>query len=95
MVLSRKVIKTERSVCRMAALTQLRKGFADCIPDACQGGNCCYPKRLDCGCSSVVERHVANVNVAGSSPVTRFPFPSVPEGADHAQISGFQRRLGS
>ncbi len=25
-----------------------------------------------CGCSSVVERHVANVNVAGSNPVTRF-----------------------
>src|ERR1044072_9819996 len=25
-----------------------------------------------CGCSSVVERHVANVNVVGSSPITRF-----------------------
>ncbi len=24
------------------------------------------------GCSSVVERHVANVNVVGSSPITRF-----------------------
>ena len=28
-----------------------------------------------CGCSSVVERHVANVNVVGSSPSTRFQFP--------------------
>ena len=26
------------------------------------------------GCSSVVERHVANVNVVGSSPITRFYF---------------------
>ena len=26
-----------------------------------------------CGCSSVVERHVANVNVGGSNPLTRFP----------------------
>ncbi len=25
------------------------------------------------GCSSVVERHVANVNVVGSSPITRLP----------------------
>jgi hypothetical protein len=25
-----------------------------------------------CGCSSVVERHVANVAVVGSSPITRF-----------------------
>ena len=25
-----------------------------------------------CGCSSVVERHVANVNVVGSNPITRF-----------------------
>ena len=24
------------------------------------------------GCSSVVERHVANVNVVGSNPITRF-----------------------
>ena len=27
--------------------------------------------RGTCGCSSVVERHVANVNVVGSSPITR------------------------
>ena len=25
-----------------------------------------------CGCSSEVERHVANVNVVGSTPITRF-----------------------
>lgn len=25
----------------------------------------------ECGCSSVVERHVANVAVVGSSPITR------------------------
>ena len=28
-------------------------------------------ENLICGSSSVVERHVANVNVAGSSPVSR------------------------
>ena len=28
-----------------------------------------------CGCSSVVERHVANVNVVGSNPITRSLFP--------------------
>lgn len=28
-------------------------------------------KRRKCGCSSVVERHVANVNVVGSTPITR------------------------
>ncbi len=27
---------------------------------------------LTCGCSSVVERHVANVNVVGSNLITRF-----------------------
>ena len=34
-----------------------------------------------CGCSSVVERHVANVNVDGSNPFTRFlPAGLVPAG---------------
>jgi hypothetical protein len=28
--------------------------------------------KIACGCSSVVERHVANVNVVGSNPITRF-----------------------
>jgi hypothetical protein len=32
----------------------------------------CKYKDLNCGCSSVVERHVANVNVEGSSPFARF-----------------------
>ena len=32
------------------------------------------------GCSSVVERHVANVNVEGSTPFTRFENPSPPDG---------------
>ncbi len=30
-----------------------------------------WPKRQPSGCSSVVERHVANVAVVGSSPITR------------------------
>ena len=34
-----------------------------------------------CGCSSVVERHVANVNVEGSTPFTRFKKDPVPIGA--------------
>lgn len=33
------------------------------------------------GCSSVVERHVANVNVEGSTPFTRFLDDPVPRGA--------------
>ena len=40
------------------------------------GGGACIlrlPERGSVrGCSSVVERHVANVNVEGSSPFTRF-----------------------
>ncbi len=32
----------------------------------------CIFAEVRCGCSSVVERHVANVNVVGSSPITRF-----------------------
>src|SRR5262245_41543296 len=32
------------------------------------------------GCSSVVERHVANVNVEGSTPFTRLENPSSPDG---------------
>ena len=31
------------------------------------------------GCSSVVERHVANVNVEGSTPFARFIYP-IPAG---------------
>ena len=30
-----------------------------------------YFRRDYCGCSSVVERHVANVTVVGSNPITR------------------------
>ena len=30
-----------------------------------------------CGCSSAVERHVANVNVVGSTPITRLFFTRI------------------
>src|SRR5205823_11545585 len=43
-------------------------------------GNCLLRVRPDavCGCSSVVERHVANVAVVGSSPITRSLRPRRP-----------------
>ena len=35
--------------------------------------------RPECGCSSVVEHHVANVMVVGSSPITRSIFEAAPD----------------
>ena len=40
---------------------------------ACQERGSCYCFAPSGGCSSAVERHVANVNVGGSNPLTRFP----------------------
>ena len=39
-------------------------------------------KDIECGCSSVVELHVANVVVAGSNPVIRSMYWGVAELAD-------------
>ena len=44
--------------------------FSPCLHDARRYDSECR-NSLPCGCSSVVERHVANVNVVGSSPITR------------------------
>ena len=51
-------------------------GGGGSIPEAgefrtCPAGGCGYTLSPRRGCSSVVERHVANVNVVGSSPITR------------------------
>lgn len=47
------------------------------------------------GCSSVVERHVANVNVEGSSPFTRFSEGPPSGGPSAARVPGRVRRLAA
>ena len=46
--------------------------FDGLVKKSCKRGEIAYTF-VDCrGCSSVVERHVANVNVVSSSLITRF-----------------------
>jgi hypothetical protein len=42
-----------------------------------------------CGCSSAAERHVANVNVGGSNPLTRFTELTRFESLNLALVWGF------
>ena len=49
---------------------------------------------IERGCSSVVERHVANVNVVSSTLITRFWMTPVPNGAGVFCL-GVEARAGS